>query len=370
MMGMCLNILEVTQFKGKFGVGEKGRPTMIQSIHMAKSILSPVLALILLLTVNLQASSTQPSNQDNELSLVQPAAGEATSFTSTLVKITDMAAISPPSPDPSGITYLPNSNTLLVVDAEVDETAGEPPGITHFQGANVWELTLSGGLVRTANISKQEPTVTPMTNEPSGITWNPFTGHYYVSQDNGTEVYDLNPGLDGLIGTADDSWTNFDTLVAGNSDPEGVAYDTWRNRIFVADGSNDKVFGYTPGGVLTNQFDVGLYGIDDPESVEFSKFNGTLFVMSRNRDTPWIIETTATGTLLQTIDISAANIRTPAGLAYAPASDGSGVMRFYIVDRGIDNDNDPEIIDGKLYELTAPQPRPTFKVYLPLIEKN
>ncbi|HKY53435.1 MAG TPA: hypothetical protein VJM08_03975, partial [Anaerolineales bacterium] len=43
-----------------------------------------------------------------------------------------------------------------------------------------------------------------------------------------------------------------------------------------------------------------------------------------------------------------------AGLAYAPASNGSGVKRFYIVDRAIDNNNDPRIIDGKMYEMTTP----------------
>ena len=47
-------------------------------------------------------------------------------------------------------------------------------------------------------------------------------------------------------------------------------------------------------------------------------------------------------------------MKKPAGLAYAPASNGSGAMRFYVVDRGKDNNSDPNIIDGKLVELTAP----------------
>jgi hypothetical protein len=67
-----------------------------------------------------------------------------------------------------------------------------------------------------------------------------------------------------------------------------------------------------------------------------------------------IIETALSGELLQTINVSADGALAPAGLAYAPASDGSGPMHFYIVDRGIDNNNDPNIVDGKMYEMSTP----------------
>ena len=46
------------------------------------------------------------------------------------------------------------------------------------------------------------------------------------------------------------------------------------------------------------------------------------------------------------------------GLAYAPASDGSGSKHYYIVDRAIDNNDNPNIIDGKMFEVTAPSPLP------------
>src|SRR6185503_2540323 len=180
-------------------------------------------------------SNSQSTGQILELSLAQPVAAAAVTFTSALIKTTDMSQISPPSPDPSGITYLPNSNRLMVVDGEVEETVN---GITHFQGANVCELTLGGGVVRTANISKKAPTVVPMTDEPTGVTWNPVDGHYFITEDGGKRVYNLNPGGDGLVGTSDDSWTFFGTSTNGNGDPEGIAFDTWHNRLFVADGVN------------------------------------------------------------------------------------------------------------------------------------
>ncbi|MEJ2558451.1 MAG: SMP-30/gluconolactonase/LRE family protein, partial [Anaerolineae bacterium] len=211
-------------------------------------------------------------------------------------------------------------------------------------------------MVRTANISKVAPSVVPMTNEPTGVAWNPADGHYFFTDDNAQEVYELDPGTDGQVGTADDTWTSFDTLASGSGDPEGIAFDSWNNRLFVADGNNMEVYEFTLSGSLVGHFDVQQYGVADPESVEFNPESGTLFVLSSNSGSPVAVETDTSGALLQTIDISAANATTAGGLAYAPASDGSGALRFYIVDRGIDNDVDANIVDGKMYELTAPAP--------------
>jgi hypothetical protein len=290
-----------------------------------------------------------------ELSFVEVAAPAASSFQSALVRTTNMAAFTPPSPDPSGLTYIPSRNSLLMCDGEVEETVS---GITHFAGANVWELSLSGGVLSTANISRVAPTVVPMTNEPNGVAWNPSNGHVYVSEDDGQKVYDLNPGVDGQIGTRDDTWTSFSTQSVGSGDPEGIAYDSWHNQIFVVDGTNAEIYQYSVTGSPIRHFDVQAYGVVDPESVEFNPDSGTLFIMNSNSSTTVIIETTTQGALLQTINASAAHPVAAAELAYAPASDGSGVKRFYIVDRGIDNNANPKIVDGKMYEVTAPSTLP------------
>jgi hypothetical protein len=286
-----------------------------------------------------------------ELSLVQPLGQINADFTSDWVKTTNTAAFSPPSPDPAGLTYVSSSNTILISDPDVEETKG---GITHFDGVNLWWVTLGGNVVNTANISLIPPTKTPMTDEPTGAAWNPGNGHYYFSDDHGYGVWDLNPGIDGQVGTADDSWTSFSTI-AENGDPEGIAYDNWHDRLFVSDGVNREVYQYTMEGTLVGQFDVEVHGLTDPEGIEFNPLSGTLFVLG-NGTTHAIIETTTSGSLLQTIDISDSPIINPAGLAYAPASDGSGPSHFYIVDRGIDNDIDPNENDGKMYEMTAPVP--------------
>jgi VCBS repeat-containing protein len=285
-----------------------------------------------------------------ELSLDAPLEAGASTYQSTLIRTTDLAALSPPSPDPSGLTFVSSRNSLLMSDGEVEETVS---GITHFQGANVWELTLTGGVIRTANISPVAPTSVPMTDEPTGVAWNPGNGHYYFSDDNDLKVWDLNPGTDKLVGTADDSWTSFSTHGAGDDDPEGITYDSLHDRLFVADGDNREIYEYTTTGALMSHFDVLQYGVVDPESVEFDSVSGTLFVLS-NAANRIIIQTTTSGALLQTIDVSSNNAVAPAGLAYAPASSGSAAKHFYIVDRGIDNNDNPSIVDGKMYEMTSP----------------
>jgi hypothetical protein len=308
------------------------------------------------------SGTAQSTGQIVELSLAPLAAIAAIDFTASLVHTIDTAAFSPPSPDPSGLTYLPPPrNTLLMTDGEVEETVS---GITHFQGANVWEMTLGGTVVQTGNVSKVgyqgAPPPVPMTQEPVGVTWQPSTGHFFVTEDGGKRVYNVNPGADGKLGTSGDTWTYWSTLANGNNngDPEGIAYDTAQNTLFVADGVNAEIYQYTTTGTLLNHFDVGGYGVGDPETVEYNADSDTLFVLSNRQSGPIIVETTRSGALLQTIDVSSGPDFKPAGLAYAPASNGTGVKRFYFVDRGIDNNNDPRIIDGKIFEFTSPSSGP------------
>jgi hypothetical protein len=299
--------------------------------------------------------SGQALGQIVELSLTAAVAPAASSFSSSLVHTVDTAAWDKPSPDPSGLAYLSGKNRIMVTDGEVEETVG---GITHFEGANVWEMTFGGSVLRTANISKVQPTVVPMSNEPTGVAYDPAQDLYYFTDDGQKAVFRLNPGADDVVGTVDDSWNSFGVNVFGNGDPEGIAYDTAHNCIFVADGVNAEVYQYTTTGSLIGHFDVGAFGVQDPESVEYNPISGTLFVLSNRASGPIVVETSLDGTLIQTINVAAAGARKPAGLAYAPASDGSGAFRFYVADRGVDNNSDPNEVDGKIYEMTAPQTVP------------
>ena len=297
------------------------------------------------------SGSAQGTGQIVELSLA-PTESITAASTSTLLNTVNLANLTPPSPDASGITYVAADDKLVISDGEVEETVN---GVSHFVDSNVWELTRTGTKIRSANISRVPPTVVPMTDEPAGVAFNPTNGHYYVTADGAKRVFDLNPGSDGLIGTAGDTWTHFSTEAAGNGDPEGITYNTFNGRLYVADGVNREIYEYETNGTLVSHFDVLQHGVNDPEAVEFNPTSGTLFTLSQSS---LIVETTTSGALVNTIDVSASGGLKHAGLAYAPRSDGSGAKSFYIVDRGIDNNVDPNAVDGKLFEMEAPTPDP------------
>ena len=285
-----------------------------------------------------------------EMSFTAAATAQSSDYASTLVNTVDMANVTPPSPDPSGLAYQPESGRLFLTDGEVEETVN---GITHFRGASEWELSPAGSVLRTANLSKIAPATVKMTNEPTGIAWNRNTGHWFVTDDDAQRVYNLDPGSDKLIGTADDTFTYFSTLGANDGDPEGVTYDPVHDRVFTADGVNQEIYEWTPSGALVNHFDVRAYGVLDPESVEYLEDSDTLAVLS-NHGNRIIVETSRNGAYIRTIDVSAANAIAPAGLAYAPSSNDPKAHSYYIVDRAVDNNDDPNIVDGKIFEVSAP----------------
>ena len=284
------------------------------------------------------------------LALIPSEAAWAQNSVAFLVRTIDASKFSPPSPDSAGITYLPASNMLLMTDSEVNE-------MPIFQGANVFQTTLAGQLVTTFN-------TTSFSNEPTGVTVNPGNGHLFISDDNAREIFEIDPGPDSLYFTADDTVTSFDTRVFGSEDPEGVTYDSWQGVLYIADGVSATIYRVSPGVNRTfdgvppagddqvSHFGTSSLGVDDPEGIAFNYDNGNLYIVGKPSSR--LIEVTSTGTLVQTIDISAADARKPAGLAYGPGS-LSG-MSIYIAARGVDNNSDASENDGKIYEMSFASP--------------
>ena len=298
-------------------------------------------------------------------------------FANTVLAATTVSAVwertiqtsqfSPPSPDPSGIAYIPGG-TLLISDGEVDEM---PP---YFTGKNLFEVSLDGSLLGTL-------TTLPFTDEPGGVAYDPLSKFLFFSCDGCRDVYVFNPGPDGLYNTSDDIVTHFETYPFGSTDPEGISFDNWRGHLFVSDGVGEEVYDISPGanGVFdgippkgddqVSHFDTTALGINDPEAVEFNSDNGHLYILSNRCDK--IAETTIDGTLIRYIDISV--LRTShdakqcAGLAYAPSGRDSNKKNLYIVARGIDNGADPYENDGKLYEISFP-PLETANNQAPVVD--
>ena len=276
----------------------------------------------------------------------QPA-GPVETVIPQLVQIIDTSRFSPPSPDPSGIAFLP-SGDLLISDGEVEEIR------EWFEGANVFEATTASELVDAFD-------VTTFTSEPAGAAVNPRNGTLFLSDDDADRVFRIHPGRDGEFGTRDDRVTSFYTGAFGSTDPEGLAFG--EGALFVADGIGAEVYRVSRGrnGVFdgvppvgddrVRHFDTSAIGQPDVEGIEFNPDAGTLYIVSTPNGSN-IAETTTTGDLLRVIDVSFLHIKHPAGLAYGPGSASPAVDDLYIAARGVDNATDPTENDGKIYEIS------------------
>jgi len=245
----------------------------------------------------------------------------------------------PPSPDPSGIELLAPNGPLLISDAEVDE-------MNIFQGVNLFEVALDGRLVGTGS-------TTFFSNEPTGVGKDPVSGRFYFSHDNSPRaIYEVAPGSDGRV-TPGDSVRRLLTDASGIADPEGAAFGG--GALFVMDGTGRELWRIAPGpnGIfelagddVISHFDTSGLGVSDPEGIAYNGDAGSLFIVGRPVDR--VAEVSQSGVILRWLDISASGAVKPAGLAYGPGPT-STTRRLFVVDRGVDNNDDPNENDGKLY---------------------
>lgn len=290
----------------------------------------------------------QSGGQIVELSLVAAAPAPAATSAASLLSVIDTSQWSPPSPDPAGIAYDIASGKLVVSDSEVNEMSIQDP----FVG-NVFESTTSGALLGTAS-------TLAFSREPTGIAVNHDNGHLLIADDDDQAIYDIELGPDGTLGTGDDVVNTIDTAAFNCFDPESVSYGA--GRLYIADGIGQEVYIVSPGGNgvfdgvppggddTVTHFDTEAMGLRDPEGVDYNFDTGTLFVASRADN--FVVETTLEGAVVGSIDISAANAMNPSDIAYAPGSADPGVMSLYVTDRAVDNWDDPNENDGRIFEIS------------------
>ncbi|MCE7981970.1 MAG: hypothetical protein DYG89_12310 [Caldilinea sp. CFX5] len=291
----------------------------------------------------------------------EPVMAAATTNVATLVQTIKTYEFTPPSPDPSDIAYISttpyvlNGERLLISDAEVDE-------MKLYAGANLFEINFNGVLQRTYT------TVTAIRNEitqePAGLSFNPNNGHLFLcDDDNIRPIIEIAPGPDKIYRTSDDVVTKFSTRQYFNvDDPEGIEYARINNSdwLFLVDGLNSELYMIQPGpngqfdGVddVRTQYDTATLGVLDPEGVAYHPHTGTLYLVGKPPTR--LTEITLNGALVRYVDISAANARKPAGLAFAPNSQNPNQLSLYIVDRMVDNNSDPKENDGLVYEMSIP----------------
>lgn len=277
----------------------------------------------------------------------------------SLVRVTATSGWSPGSPDPSGVTYLGQSRELLVVDSEVDEVTG-----AGWNNVNMWRARTDGSQTGTGAAwgpnSATYAGKTGYSREPTGVGHDPNGNTIFVSDDNVKKVFVVGRGPDNTFGTRDDEVSAIDAGALGSGDTEDPEYDILSRHLFVLDGVGMEIFRIDPvDGVFGNandvetQFDISHLGPKDFEGLASNPARDTLFVGARSAKQ--IFEITKTGTVLRIISVSGiSGLRYISGLAYAPASDGSGSMNFYIVDRQVDNGSNSSENDGRLFEVRAP----------------
>ncbi|MEZ4711210.1 MAG: DNRLRE domain-containing protein [Caldilineaceae bacterium] len=296
------------------------------------------------------AAAGDPTGAIVELTFDAAPAAAATTSAPTFVRAIEAFNWSPPSPDSSGIAYLPASNSYLVTDGEVNE-------MPIFQNANLFEMNAAGTLLSTMSSLS-------FSDEPSGADVNPHNNHLFTADDTGTRsVYEIAPGGDGKYGTNDDTVGQIRTGGFSSSDPEGVTFvDIGIGELYIADGVNREFYHLLPGpngvfdGVAPNgddivsSFDTLSHGLDDPEGIVYNPYTGTIYGIGKPSGT--LFEFTTNGALVQTLDVSAANARKPAGLALGPGSQNPNQLSLYIAARGVDNNSDPNENDGMVYEFS------------------
>lgn len=274
----------------------------------------------------------------------------------TLVQVIDTSAWTPASPDPSGIAYLgATRDTLLVSDSEVDETTG-----TTYQDVNLWEITRTGTVVQTGT-TWQVGGVGGYTAEPTGVGYDVATGRAFISSDIPNRVFVRQAGPDTVFGTADDV-----DLGAVNTANMGI-HDTedpdlaGSGDLFFLDGEQATIFRVDPvnavfgdGNDTFTSYDISGLGAQSFEALAYDPVRHTIVVGGSN---DVLYELTEDAILVRTIDVNPIPVDPDerlSGLAIAPSSTGSGAMTYWIVDRGIDNDDDATENDGRIIEVAAP----------------
>jgi hypothetical protein len=244
--------------------------------------------------------------------------------------------------DPSGLAYDAATQTLYLVDSEVDE-------VTPRGTANMWALNLDGTLKPNGATS-----LYGYTTEPTGAAFDPATGKMYITDDDTFNVYVTN------VANPSVKLAQFATKPLGGDDPEDVSFNTVNGHLYIANGSDiahPKIIEIDSSGTQVIRNIPLPAVIKDPEAVYYDVAHDVFFVGIENGHDIWMVD--HNGNILNDINIFA-NYRNPVnngsvnlkGLTIAPSSDPNddpSVLSLYATDFGVSHVN-----DGRLFEISNP----------------
>jgi hypothetical protein len=126
--------------------------------------------------------------------------------------------------------------------------------------------------------------------------------------------------------------------------------------VFICDGSGLEVYVASAAGHLVPHFDVGRYGMRDCEGLGIDRRSRTLLAVDWRTDA--IYKLKRDGQLLRKLSLAAipTSSMLAADVALAPSSsptDSPSALSYWVVDRHVDNKQDPDENDGLLYEMSG-----------------
>ncbi|SNT28834.1 Calx-beta domain-containing protein [Tropicimonas sediminicola] len=231
--------------------------------------------------------------------------------------------------DPSGIAYDPFSDTLVMVDSEVDEGP-------FFRAENVVALTLDGTLKQANELG--------FTDEPTGLTFDPLTGRMFVTDDDAYKVFAIDPERPDTV-----LW-EFDTVPLGGNDPEDIAFDSETGNLFIVNGIDRTVIEVDQLGTQLVDSFVLAPEILDPEALAYDSEEEVFYVGGGFSDSIWKLD--RDGEILEVITVlegarsqdlnRRVNVK---DIEIAPASNGSGEKHLYVADYGWSHEDDGRLIE-------------------------
>jgi hypothetical protein len=292
-------------------------------------------------------------------------AAAATTEAAALVQTIHTSQFGPPAPDPAGVRYMPTLDSLMISDSEVDEMSpSNGASWGGYQGATLWRTTRTGSVLATGTTWLSYPSGSNFNREPTGVGFNQADNTLYISNDDTDRVNVDKPGPDGKHGTADDIVTFLNVGAFGNTDAEDVEYNEQNGHLLVIDGSNREVYDYNSvngvfgdGNDTATHFDVQIHGATDPEGIDWDPTRQLLVIADQGTSRLMEIDM-ATNTLVRTITLTNVPFgnKLIGGMAIAPTSnpnDSPTATDYWVVDRQVDNNENPNENDGKLYELSV-----------------
>jgi Ca2+-binding RTX toxin-like protein len=276
-----------------------------------------------------------------ELSGTETAAVLSAPLNPVVVQIIDTTKWSDPSPDPSGVTFVPaggGGGNLLVCDSEVNESP-------FLALNNLFHLSATGVFDHSSSLQS-------FTIEPTGLVYASQSGHIFISDDDKSRIFEVDAGNPGV------QLGSFSTSSYA-PDCEDITYDPLTNHLFIVNGTTGNlngrtIFETTTGGSIVGSMLLPSI-ISDPEAIAYDFTNQIFYVAGGFSDDIWVVSRDGK-TILDTITVledyqnPVSDTRVhPKGLALAPSSnpnDDASVMSLWVADYGRD-----QMMDGRLFEI-------------------